>query len=30
MHEIIYTAIYERPKGELRGELFACLRQGRI
>lgn len=28
-HETIYTAIYARPKGELRRELIACLRQGR-
>lgn len=28
-HETIYTAILARPKGELRRELVACLRQGR-
>ncbi|WP_449371476.1 IS30 family transposase, partial [Thiomonas sp.] len=28
-HETIYTAIYAHPKGELRRELIACLRQGR-
>lgn len=28
-HETIYNAIYARPKGELRKELIACLRQGR-
>lgn len=28
-HETIYNAIYAHPKGELRRELIACLRQGR-
>lgn len=28
-HETIYTAIYALPRGELRKELIACLRQGR-
>jgi len=28
-HETIYTAIYAHPKGELRKELIACLRQGK-
>jgi IS30 family transposase len=28
-HETIYSAIYAHPKGELRKELIACLRQGR-
>ena len=28
-HETIYNAIYAHPKGELRKELIACLRQGR-
>ena len=28
-HETIYTAIYAQPKGELRRELIACLRQAR-
>jgi IS30 family transposase len=28
-HETIYTALYVMPKGELRTELLACLRQGR-
>lgn len=28
-HETIYNAIYARPKGELRKDLIACLRQGR-
>ena len=28
-HETIYTAIYVHPRGELRSELVACLRQGR-
>ena len=28
-HETIYTAIYAHPKGELRKDLIACLRQGR-
>lgn len=28
-HETIYTAIYAHPRGELRRELIACLRQGR-
>lgn len=28
-HETIYTAIYAHPKGELRKQLIACLRQGR-
>lgn len=28
-HETIYNAIYAYPKGELRKELIACLRQGR-
>ena len=27
-HETIYNAIYAQPKGELRRELIACLRQG--
>ncbi|MGF6812892.1 IS30 family transposase [Paraburkholderia sp. Clong3] len=27
-HEIIYTAIYAQPRGELRRQLIACLRQG--
>jgi IS30 family transposase len=27
-HETIYTAIYAQPRGELRRELIACLRQG--
>ena len=27
-HETIYTAIYAMPRGELRSELIACLRQG--
>jgi len=27
-HETIYNAIYAHPKGELRRELIACLRQG--
>ena len=27
-HETIYTAIYAHPRGELRRELIACLRQG--
>lgn len=26
-HETIYTAIYAHPKGELRKDLIACLRQ---
>ncbi len=26
-HEAIYTAIYVLPRGELRRELIACLRQ---
>ena len=29
-HETIYTALYALPKGELRRELIACLRQGHI
>ena len=28
-HETIYTAIYALPRGELRRQLIACLRQGR-
>ena len=28
-HETIYAAIYAHPKGELRKDLIACLRQGR-
>ena len=28
-HETIYTAIYVQPRGALRTELIACLRQGR-
>lgn len=28
-HETIYTAIYAYPKGDLRKQLIACLRQGR-
>ena len=28
-HEAIYTALYAMPRGELRSELIACLRQGR-
>src|ERR1700737_928904 len=28
-HETIYTAIYAHPRGELRRQLIACLRQGR-
>jgi transposase, IS30 family len=28
-HETIYTAIYAQPRGELRKQLVACLRQGR-
>lgn len=28
-HETIYNAIYAHPKGELRKELIACLRQGK-
>ncbi len=28
-HETIYTAIYAMPRGELRSELIACLRQAR-
>lgn len=28
-HETIYTAIYAQPRGELRRELIACLRQGK-
>lgn len=28
-HETIYNAIYAYPKGELRKELIACLRQGK-
>ncbi|MFM9428978.1 IS30 family transposase [Variovorax sp. GrIS 2.14] len=27
-HETIYTAIYALPRGELRRQLIACLRQG--
>jgi IS30 family transposase len=29
-HETIYTAIYAYPKGELRRDLIACLRQGEL
>lgn len=28
-HETIYTAIYAQPKGDLRKQLIACLRQGK-
>ena len=28
-HETIYTAFYAQPRGELRRQLIACLRQGR-
>jgi IS30 family transposase len=28
-HETIYVALYALPRGELRRELLACLRQGR-
>jgi IS30 family transposase len=28
-HETLYTAIYAQPRGELRRQLIACLRQGR-
>ncbi len=28
-HETIYTALYAMPRGELRSELIACLRQSR-
>jgi IS30 family transposase len=28
-HETIYTAIYAQPRGELRHQLIACLRQGK-
>ena len=28
-HETIYTAIYAQPRGELRRQLIACVRQGR-
>ena len=28
-HETIYTALYVLPRGELRRELIACLRQSR-
>ena len=28
-HETIYTAIYAHPKGELRKDLIACLRQSK-
>ncbi len=28
-HETIYNAIYAYPRGELRRQLIACLRQGR-
>lgn len=28
-HETIYTAIYAHPKGDLRKQLIACLRQGK-
>ena len=27
-HETIYTALYAMPRGELRRDLIACLRQG--
>jgi IS30 family transposase len=27
-HETIYNALYVMPKGELRSDLLACLRQG--
>ena len=29
-HETIYTALYAIPRGELRRELIACLRQGHV
>ncbi len=29
-HETIYTALYALPRGELRRELIACLRQGHV
>ena len=29
-HEAIYTALYAMPRGELRRELIACLRQGHV
>jgi IS30 family transposase len=29
-HETIYTALYAMPRGELRRELIACLRQGHV
>ena len=28
-HETIYTALYAMPRGDLRTDLIACLRQGR-
>ena len=28
-HKTIYTAIYAQPRGELRRQFIACLRQGR-
>ncbi len=28
-HETVYTAIYTRPRGELRRQLIDCLRHGR-
>jgi IS30 family transposase len=29
-HEAIYTALYAMPRGELRREMIACLRQGHV